>query len=153
MKLLLLAFACALLVAVPSRSFAQTRGAFVMTMGADTVALERFERDGDRLSGVTLFKMMNLRTDWTLESAPDGSARRMHLEARYANTPLDAKPLQEGTLEFRADSVVAVLAGASALPVIPARVCTMVNRLPRFCSCCRRSVAASGQDSSASAHR
>ncbi len=93
-------------------ALAQERGAFVMTLGRDTVAVERFERDGDRLSGVTLFQMMNVRTDWTLESQPDGSARRMRLEARYANAPLDAKPLQEGTLEFRADSVIGVLAGA-----------------------------------------
>lgn len=104
-------FALLLACFAAAPTHALTRGAFVMTMGKDTVAVERFERDGDRLSGVTLFQVMNLRTDWTLESNADGSALRMRLEARYANVPLDAKPLQEGTLEFRADSVIAMLGG------------------------------------------
>ncbi|MFN8589486.1 MAG: alpha/beta fold hydrolase [Candidatus Eisenbacteria bacterium] len=115
-----LLFVAAALIASCTPALAQTRGAFVMTMGKDTVAVERFERDTGRLSGVTLFQMMNVRTDWSLELDADGSARRMKLEARYANAPLGAKPLQEGTLEFWPDSVIGVLAGARrAFPAKP----------------------------------
>jgi alpha-beta hydrolase superfamily lysophospholipase len=82
-------------------------GAFVMTIGRDTLALERFERTGDLVKGTLLFTAASLRSDYTIILRPDGTAQRMEDEVRPASSPTSDRPTQSAVLEWRADSVIA----------------------------------------------
>jgi hypothetical protein len=86
---------------------AEPGGAYLLRMGRDTLALERFERAGGGLSGTIAFRVTRMRIDWKLALAPDGSPLRMETEYRVAGDAPDAAPKQSATLEFRGDSVFA----------------------------------------------
>lgn len=104
-----LAVAAALaLLAAASRSAAaaQTSGAYVMTLGADTLAIERFERSGGGLQGTMLFRLTRTVTHWRTSQAPDGSVARMEADFAGAGDPPGAPPKQSVTLEFAGDSVL-----------------------------------------------
>jgi alpha-beta hydrolase superfamily lysophospholipase len=100
---------CAVLVLViaPSVHAADAHGAFVMTMAADTIALERFEQTGDQCIGSLVFRLAGLRFDYALTLSRDGQVRRMVNAVRPASAELGAAPSQSATLEWRADSVIA----------------------------------------------
>ncbi|MCE9602249.1 MAG: alpha/beta fold hydrolase [Gemmatimonadetes bacterium] len=80
-------------------------GAFVMTALRDTIAVERYERTGDRLEGVLLFKLARLRFDYTLGFGAQGEVVRMTNAVRPASAALATAPTQSATLEWRGDSV------------------------------------------------
>ena len=92
--------------AVPAR-VADRHGAFVVTALNDTIALERFERSGDRLTGALVFRLAGLRFDYTLLLAPDGTVRHMENAVRPASADLSSAPTQTATLDWQADSVIA----------------------------------------------
>ena len=96
----------ALVASGPSHA-ADGRGAFVVTVQADTIALERFEQVGSRITGALVFRPAGLRFDYALEFAPDGSVRRMDNAVRQASAEPSAPPAQSAVLEWRADSVIA----------------------------------------------
>jgi alpha-beta hydrolase superfamily lysophospholipase len=92
---------------IPPARAANDSGAFVITMGRDTIGLERFTRSAGGAEGTLLFIPMGLRFDYSLEILPDGSIRRMENEVRPASAPTTSAPRQRATLEWRADSVIA----------------------------------------------
>ncbi|MEQ1834244.1 MAG: hypothetical protein ABL977_14445, partial [Candidatus Eisenbacteria bacterium] len=51
------------LLALPLRARAES-GAFVVRALGDTIAIERFERHGERVSGTLLFRLARLRFDY-----------------------------------------------------------------------------------------
>src|SRR5262249_11193163 len=77
-------------------------GAFVMTLGRDTLALERFTRAGGSAAGTLVYRPVGLRFEYTLTLAPDGAVRRMETTVRAAADPPGAPPKQTATLEGRA---------------------------------------------------
>lgn len=97
--------ALALLAIAAAPAPAQVRAGFVMTMGRDTVAVERFERAGSQVTGVVLFRLAQLRTDYVLELRDDETVRTLLVDARKATDPADSPPLQSATATFDDDSV------------------------------------------------
>jgi dienelactone hydrolase len=91
----------------PGAHAAGDSGAFVMTVGRDTIGLERFTRTAGGAEGTLLFLPTSLRFDYSLELTPDGRVRRMANAARPASAAAGAAPTQSATLEWRADSVIA----------------------------------------------
>ena len=109
---LLLLLAC--VAAAPSPALAAgDSGAFVMTVGRDTIGLERFTRTAGGAEGTLLFLPGGLRVDYALEILADGRVARMENALRPASAPLTAEPTQRATLEWRADSVIAVVTPGS----------------------------------------
>lgn len=84
---------------------AETQGGFVMTAGRDTIALERFERLGDRIQGAMLFKLAGLRFDHVVTLAADRTVLRFETQVRPANAALGTPPAQAAVLEWHGDSV------------------------------------------------
>jgi len=80
-------------------------GAFVMTLGADTLAIERFERSGGGLQGTLLFRMTRTLIHWRTSQGQGGSVARMQADFRDATDAPGAAPKQTVTLEFAGDSV------------------------------------------------
>ena len=90
----------------PARA-ASDSGAFAMTVGRDTIALERFTRTGDVVQGTLLYLPARLRVDYSISLGPDGSTLRMENAARPASAAASATPTQSASLEWQADSVIA----------------------------------------------
>ena len=82
-------------------------GGFVMTVGRDTIGLERFTRTAAGAEGTLLFIPSSLRFDYALEIAADGRVQRMENAVRPASAAPGAAPTQSAMLEWRADSVIA----------------------------------------------
>ena len=92
---------------LPTARAAADSGGFVMTMGRDTIALERFSRSAGGGEGTMLFMPIGIRFDYSLAILPDGTVERMEMAARPASAPLSSTPSQSATLTWRADSVIA----------------------------------------------
>jgi alpha-beta hydrolase superfamily lysophospholipase len=88
-------------------SEAGSSAGFVMTVGRDTIGLERFTRTAGGAQGTLLFTPTGLRFDYTLEIGADGLVKRMENTVRPASAAPNAPPTQSATLEWRADSVIA----------------------------------------------
>src|SRR5262249_50096298 len=82
-------------------------GAFVMTLGRDTLALERFTRAGGGAGGALVYRPGGVRFGCTRTLAPDGAVRGLETKVRAAADPPGAPPKQTATLEWRADTVIA----------------------------------------------
>ena len=76
----------AALAGPPARA-ASDSGAFVMTMGRDTIGLERFTRSAGGAEGTLLFVPAGIRVDYSLEILPDGSTHLMETAVRPASAP------------------------------------------------------------------
>jgi DUF2911 family protein len=79
-------------------------GGFVVTLGADTVAVERYTRAGDRLTGELVNRTPStVVRSYTATLRPDGSISRFEMTAR---TPGGTAPATVTTFEFTGDSAV-----------------------------------------------
>jgi alpha-beta hydrolase superfamily lysophospholipase len=83
------------------------RGAFVVTAFSDTIALERFERTGDKIEGTLVFRVTGQRFDYALMLAPDGHVRHMDNAVRPASADPSSAAIQSAALDWVADSVIA----------------------------------------------
>lgn len=101
-----LALAAALLLAPAPAPAAEPGGAFVMTMGRDTLALERFERAGGGTRATLLFRVTRMLVHWRTVTDAGGGVRRLDADVRVAGEPLDGPPKQSFTAEFTGDSVL-----------------------------------------------
>jgi Protein of unknown function (DUF2911) len=84
---------------------AQQRGAYVATIGQDTVAVDRFSRQGGRLDGQLILRSPSTRViEYHLTFDADGTPARLE----YVMTSPDGAPLiphQSGVITFGADTV------------------------------------------------
>src|SRR5262245_61394274 len=88
-------FALVALALAPLRALAATdSGAFVMTVGRDTIALERFTRTGDVVEGTLLYVPASLRFDYSITLLADGSVQRMENAVRSGVASASAAPTQ-----------------------------------------------------------
>ena len=95
-----------MLVTLVASSARAGSSAFLMTVGKDTLAIERAREDGGRITGVTLFRPTGTRVDWTLVLGADGRAEQFTTEVRTAaQAPSDA-PQQVAAFVWRGDSVL-----------------------------------------------
>ncbi len=108
-RLALVAVVATLLSFAPSGTAraAEPAGAFVLTAGRDTLAIERFERSGGGLHGTLLFRLTGTRVTWRTFEDAGGHVARFEAEfARAADAP-GAPPKQTAVVEFRGDSALA----------------------------------------------
>lgn len=94
------------LVALPCAARAES-GAFVVSALGDTIAVERFERQGEHVTGTLLFKLARLRFDYALDLAADGTVRHMQNKVRPGSAALASAPTQSAELDWQRDSVIA----------------------------------------------
>jgi dienelactone hydrolase len=98
-----------LALAIPAaRAGAQApaeRGAFVMMIGSDTIAVERFTLGGDTLTG-TLTVVGQPRFDYVVTLTPEGLVRTIALTVFGPNAKVDATPIQRALVTMRGDSAV-----------------------------------------------
>ncbi|HET9985919.1 MAG TPA: DUF2911 domain-containing protein [Longimicrobiales bacterium] len=103
MRVHALVAATVLLAAAPVRAQSAPGGAFVITLGRDTVAVERYTVDGRTLRGTSVVRTPRTSVRrYEITLAEDGSAERFHLLAG----PPGAAPRNELTVTYPADSVV-----------------------------------------------
>ena len=115
MRRIALVLAMLSLVTAPAGA-APSHGVFVLRLAADTIAVERFERTDQRVTGALAFRLAGARFDYDLWLAPDGSVTRMKNTFSKATAAPGDEPEQVATIEFRGDSAIVML-----LPV-PARL-------------------------------
>jgi hypothetical protein len=92
-------------VAVPlaAQTPAPAPAAFVVKLGRDTVAVDRFVRGRDRVEGRCLTRSpRTLSREYAIALAPDGAPQRLEYTVR---APGDSAPPGRVTMEFAADSV------------------------------------------------
>ncbi|HEU6453564.1 MAG TPA: alpha/beta fold hydrolase [Gemmatimonadaceae bacterium] len=89
------------------------RTEFVVTAGSDTIATERITRDGSQVKADLLVKAQGARITFTMQLGPDGTVSRLLTEARAANAPESAAPLQRATVDFTKDSALLTIGDAA----------------------------------------
>ncbi|HEX6533232.1 MAG TPA: DUF2911 domain-containing protein [Gemmatimonadaceae bacterium] len=106
------------------------QGAFLVRLGNDTVAVERFTRTPTTLDGVNLLRIpQTVVRHYTATFDARGYLTRYEVSVRGAAQPADAPPMQHALLTFRGDSAVvelhadssrtvAVKAGPELLPLM-----------------------------------
>jgi uncharacterized protein len=92
--------------AEPAAAQAAERGAFVVLMGADTFAVERFSHAADRLEGEITGASLG-RMVWSAAPGPDGELASLHLSAWRPGAASDASPMQTADIRVIGDSATA----------------------------------------------
>lgn len=92
-------------------------GGFVMRSGRDTIAVERFVRDGRSLKGDMVFRPAQARIAFEMTLSDQGTV--LSLTNRYWTTAdsATAAPRQEAKITFTADSAIAELTAPGRPPV------------------------------------
>src|SRR5687767_11071926 len=86
---------------------APVTGAYVVKLGRDTVAVERFTRTADRLEGDLAIRTGGLRTThYVMHLAPDGSVQRMETSTRPGIGGPDVQPTLSQTVTWVGDTIV-----------------------------------------------
>ncbi|HSU15101.1 DUF2911 domain-containing protein [Longimicrobium sp.] len=97
--------AAALVACAASRAGAQAQGetaAFVVTLGSDTLAVEKYTRTGDRLEGQMVSRSPRTTVrSYTAVLNPDGSVQRMEMTS---SQPGSGQPAVTAAAQFTADS-------------------------------------------------
>jgi hypothetical protein len=93
---------------------APERAAFVVRLGVDTVAVERFSRSATRLEGelVTRSPRTVLRR-YAADLGPGGSVMRFEVSTHNPGAPADATPLQRAVATLVGDSIRVEVTGVS----------------------------------------
>lgn len=100
---------------------------FVVLLGTDTLAVERYRRTPTTLSGELVGRHEGVVQEWTIRLAPGGGATAATSTVRRAGSPDGAAPLQEMSLAFRGDSVTVSAAGAHRTQTVPPGTLPFVN--------------------------
>lgn len=86
---------------------APVTGAYVMTLGRDTVAVERFTRTADRLEGDLTIRAGGLRTThYVMHLGPDGSVRRVETTTRPGIGSPDVPATLSQRISWSGDTIV-----------------------------------------------
>ena len=91
-------------------------GAFVTTLGNDTIAVERYTRSGDKLEGDQLLRSPRVRiSHYVADLAPNGMIKAMTVNMRRPGSDSTSAPLTSITTIF-ADSVATIDVARAGLP-------------------------------------
>src|SRR3712207_188336 len=85
-------------------------GAFIVRLGTDTLAVERFTRTTTRLEGEQV--MRSPRTvirRYSMTLAPDGSVSRLESSTRAPGVALEAVPMRQTTVTIEGDTVTVAM--------------------------------------------
>jgi hypothetical protein len=125
-------------------------GAFIVRLGSDTVAVERFTRTADRLEGDLVTRAPNTRiTHYVITLGPDGLPTRAEYSLRRPDgSPVPNAP-RSATLMFGPDTVVSVVTRDTAVTRRVAARSAFPSITPSFAmvELALRYLAASGRDS------
>lgn len=106
--LLLLSIPSVFPAALPAQASAE-RAAFVVRLGSDTIAVERFMRTRTQLRGERVIRIPRTSiTRYTATLGPDGTITRFEASSHPGNQP-DAPARQSSTVAFGADSATITL--------------------------------------------
>jgi pimeloyl-ACP methyl ester carboxylesterase len=86
---------------------------FVVTAGSDTIAIESITRDASRVKAELLVKAQGATIAFTMQLGPGGTVSRLLTEARAANAPASAPPLQRAAIDFTRDSALVTIGDAA----------------------------------------
>jgi hypothetical protein len=93
---------------LPRPAAAQVRpdsGAFVVTIGRDTIAVERYLRTRNHIAGVVINREpRTVSQTYAVDMAPDGMTRTMEITYRNPLAPPDSAPLRRVVLTFAGDT-------------------------------------------------
>ncbi len=90
-----------------------THTEFVVTAGSDTIATESITRNASQVKSDLLVKAQGARITFTMQLGADGTVPRLLTEARAANAPASAPPLQRATIDFTRDSALVTIGDAA----------------------------------------
>lgn len=100
----------ALMLALAATPLAAQDGAFVVRLGDDTLAVERFTRSATRLEGLVVARSPRVvQRRYVVELGSGGSATRMELVVTRPGAPAGAPPQLRAVAVFTRDSVVTEL--------------------------------------------
>jgi hypothetical protein len=99
-------------------------GAFVVRLGSDTLAVERYTRVGDRVEGDVVNRAPSVRvTHYVVELDPSGRVTRAQLASRQADGSLVPNTAKSASVVFRGDSAFTeALTAADTTVRVAARV-------------------------------
>src|SRR5690606_6835514 len=105
------------------------QGAFIMSIGNDTLGVETFSRTTRTLAGEIAGQRLG-RLRYTATLTPDALVSRCEMSAWPPNTPATAPPAQTADIAFQGDSVIAELTAAGGTQT--QRFQTETGALPTF---------------------
>lgn len=115
MRLLLSAVVCSCLLS--SSPLAAQNGAFVIRLGRDTSAVERYTRTATRIEGDALGRAPRTAVrHYTIDFGPDGRPMRIEVVATRPGAPANTPPIQRTVVTFTRDSAVLEIRRDTALP-------------------------------------
>jgi hypothetical protein len=99
-------------------------GAFVVRLGSDTLAVERYTRAGNRVEGDVVNRTPSVRvTHYVVELDPSGRVTRAQLASRQADGSLVPNTAKSASVVFRGDSALSeILTAADTTVRVGARV-------------------------------
>lgn len=100
---------------------------FVVLLGSDTLAVERYRRDGDTISGELTGRREGVVQEWSIQLGGDGYARAAGSVVRRAGAPDGTPPLQGMSLAFGDSGVVVTVSGTGRFQAVPPRTLPFVN--------------------------
>ena len=101
--------------AVPAMAGPET-GAFIVRLGADTVAVERFTRTADRLEGEMIARTPNTRIGhYVVTLGPGGQPTRAEYTLRRPDGSAVPNAFRSATLTFTSDTVVSTVMRDTAI--------------------------------------
>ena len=89
------------------------RAEFVVTAGSDTIATESVTCDATHVKSDLLVRAQGARITFTMQLAPDATVPKLVTEARPADAPASAAPIQRATIDFRNDSALVTIGDAA----------------------------------------
>ncbi|MEP6574174.1 MAG: DUF2911 domain-containing protein [Gemmatimonadota bacterium] len=106
------------------------KAGFIVHLGNDTVAVERYTRSGSQLEGDVAVRVPRTRLfHYRASLAPDGTVARLETTMRLAGAPAGTPPAQGGVATFTRDSAILEMrAGDSVRPTV--RLATHPGALP-----------------------
>jgi hypothetical protein len=99
---------CALAAAAPAPQLAAQDGGFVIRLGRDTTAVERFTWSGHRLEGETASRLpRTIRRRFAYEFGAEGRPVRIQISQYRPGAPGDTAAIERATATVRGDTLVA----------------------------------------------
>ena len=98
------------------------RAGFVVLRGADTLAVESFERSPTAITGILVVPASGQRLGYRMELTPTAAVTRAEIRVWSATAPDTAPPLQQGTMTFSGDSVTLEGTGTRKVAASPGSI-------------------------------
>lgn len=102
------------------------RGAFVVMRGADTLAVERYQRTASSIEGTMMERVTGMRIGYRIPMTPAGAPAGIAIRVWRASAPDTAPPIQQGEIRFSGDTAIVTQMGLAQ----PLRIPVPAGTLP-----------------------